>query len=268
MPDIEFLVPGADRDPADEELGTPTLRRLARERAGPPRRQLSTTLAAGLWAIAAALCLLAPFQAVYTQVLPGGGDRVVIDGWGRIGAAPDVELGVAGHAPRYGVPLAWAGAVCLVLALIVAVTAWRGRSWGPATERLLPAVGLLAAGVIIGVGVAAWLFVAAARDQIAAAMVGSTASEPPVDASAFPRLADGPFLVLAVVAGIGAAAGSLATWLPVPKAAASPDDAATSAPTAPDSRAELEVAQPVAIAVVSAPHPAPTPTDGEELLGG
>jgi hypothetical protein len=278
--EVEFLVPGADPEPPAEEISVAGRR--------PLRDHVPTTLASGLWTVAAAVGLLAPFTSVYRETQPGGGVR--FDGWGRISALN--ADGPVGHAPRYGLPLALAGTACMVLAVVVAVYAWRGRRTSGSATRLLAALGIAAGGVMIGVAAAAWLFVQAVHDSITAALTGSVAADAPVGAAAFPGVSAGPFVLLVALGGIAAISGSIASWPPAapatyaqPAVGDRPADPPASDPVAPTDPAATIVAvppsaampptvamppaEPVTISVVASAEPAPpTPTDGEELLGG
>lgn len=209
MSEVEFLVPQAADDVVD---GTDELVDLEPP-AGLFRRHLSTTVATALWAAAAVLSLLAPFRTLYTRPFDGG-----LDGWGRV-LVESGGFGTPSHGPRFGVPIVAGGAVCALLAAWIAVQAWRGVPVAPRiTGLLLPALGLLAGGVILGSTASAWAYydalqaASAQEDRIRVLDDGSVAS------SGVDAVHPGAFWVLAILAGACALLGALASAAPSPPA--------------------------------------------------
>ncbi|WP_375499322.1 hypothetical protein [uncultured Jatrophihabitans sp.] len=75
----------------------------------PDRSREAALIAAGLSVVAAVLCVVAPFRAVYT--LRAQGISASFDGWGRYDLASGAQ-----HGPRYGVALTVAALVLVIAA--------------------------------------------------------------------------------------------------------------------------------------------------------
>jgi hypothetical protein len=219
------------------------------------RRHLSTTIATALWAAAAVLSILAPFRAFYTLHY-GPTDLVGVDGWGRVLTGPNAAP--ASHAARFGVPIVIGGSVCGLLALWIAVQAWRGTVVGPRiATRLVPALGLLAGGVVIGAAFGAWETYASQRDAASLQTRLSVLSDGVEAPASGPGVRLGAFVLLAFFAGLCAVLGALAAAMPAEPSSPADDVAEPALEDEPDDQDGPTV---VADTVVR--------TDGdEELLG-
>jgi hypothetical protein len=163
--EIEFLGgPGdAERPPID----------AGRARANLLRRHLPTTIAAGLWAAAAAICVLAPFRALYSEQLPAAGTEGV-DGWGRFFRSGAFQGAPGGyHGSRHGVVLVACALVFALLALLTAGLAWSQPRWASTARgalilrKAVPAIAFAVFGITAGTGVATMLQEVTAHDNFA-----------------------------------------------------------------------------------------------------
>lgn len=216
---VEFLHPEHGDGPGDEtpaEVGG---------RRHPARRHLPSIAVAFFWSAAAALCVAAPFWAVY---LPTSAQSVTfgiafdgMDGWGRLIPArirdSDGSSDFATyHGPRLGGPLAAAAVLLALAAVVLVVIAGRrpDRPPGAATRarlRLaLTAAGLLASGIVGTVAVIGCSTATASRDSTSAQLASIEERGGPLPETAV-RI--GAFWWLTTVAAVCAASGTVASLI-------------------------------------------------------
>jgi hypothetical protein len=153
--EIEFIEP-----PAEAVEAPPQAPPVGRTRRGPAL----DLVAALLFAAAAVLAAVAPFQELYGFAMSTGGFRETVssDGWGRFAVASTVQIIGTGHGARYGIVLSVLAGLSAVLAVVCLAVARYARPVRPVLRATAGAVVTAA----LGVGVALpWLDAAATLDS-------------------------------------------------------------------------------------------------------